>query len=192
MARTTKITTVNCRFNTTHWSSGTRVYTTGGDANTASNNPPSANTDIASTCPSYRNTCNSNYSSALERIFGHTSPNNELIDDKHFKDIYNIIHSIAHERNISDIASISSLVAQGKIVDHDHYNTLKLWADTVVATTGSVRYRSRGDLIDNESMITLKNKLKAIARLCNQNDYNACPSVCNCNSVCTCNCHSNY
>jgi len=192
VSRTTKTTNINCRFNTTVWSSGTRVYTTGGDGNTSSNNPPNSNTDVASTCPSYRDTCSSNYASALETVFGHTSPNNELIDDKHFKDMYDIIHSIASERNISDIEAISSLVAPGKLVDHDHYNTMKWWADNVVATTGSVTYRSRGNLIDNASMTTLKNKLKAVARLCNQNDHNSCPSVCKCNTVCTCNCNANY
>lgn len=189
---TTTTTYEDCVFNTVNFSNGNPAYTTRCDAANTVNPPPGTNSDQSSTCPDYMASCSSNYVTVIENAFSPMSPNNLVIDDEHFKNLYNVAKSIADNRNFNDPSTTPSNINVGNIVDNDDYNKLKLWADSIVGANTNITYRSRGDLIDNSSLLTMKNKYKEIASLCNTNGYISDPGLCTCNTICTCNCVTNY
>jgi len=189
---TTSTTMTSCKFNSVSFETGNPAYTTRCDALISKSPPPGTNVDQGATCPDYMATCSTNFSTTIENKFAPTSPNNLVIDDHHFRDLYLLANDIADNRNFLDPAAMPSNITAGNIVNHNDYNGLKLWADSIAGANLNVTYRSRGNLIDNASLLTLKAKYKEIAVLCNTNGHCACDSICTCNTVCTCNCVTNY
>jgi len=188
----TEVTLTTCTFNTVTFQSGSPAYTSRCDAAMTVNPPPDTNVDQPATCPDYMATCSTNFSTTIENDFAPTSPNNLVIDDEHFRNLYLLANDIAENRNFLTPEDIPDNIVGGNIIDHEDYNGLKLWADSISGATLNVTYRSRGNLIDNASLLTLKAKYQEIATLCNTNGYCACDSICTCNTVCTCNCVTNY
>jgi len=181
-----------CRFNTTLFEGGDSIYTTGGTENTEDNDPPEMVEDVDETCPSYKAMCTENLADDIEDIFSGISSNGPEIEENHLKSIYDMSKTLSQDRNFLEIDESLVEISVGEIVDHDDFNTLKNWTDSITAAELKVEYRPAGTLIDMDGFVELKEKFKEIATLCNTNSQCECNSICTCNTVCTCNCDSNY
>jgi len=170
---------IECKFNSVEFPSGSPV-----------NGPMSGNDDKATTCPDYKEMCPGNMFGTLDSYFADATAG-EIIDDTDVSSFYRGATAVARDRKLT-LPSTSSNVSNGNLVNNGDYNMLSNWANTVISTLGRTESETTGTEIDASGWISIRDKLKYVAEMCNDNLHCTCENVCSCNQVCTCNCDSHY
>lgn len=154
-------------------------------------------------CSGFHTACSTNlqdYCNTGAGVTGHTgfstAVSNQRIDDEDIKQFYQTAVYVANNRSFTT-PTISSTVTGAAIIDDQHHDTLKSWVDGTfgfagTSAIGTTQTENVGDVIDASGWISIRDKLKNVAKLCNDVSHCDCNEVCSCNDVCTCNCDSNY
>jgi len=140
-------------------------------------------------CSGFHVACSSNLQAYCNEQFG-TAVRGERIDDEDISAFYTAANTVANNRSFTSVSRPTN-VDDNNIIDDNDYDVLKNWVDAR-SDFGNAETEDVGNSIDASGWISLRDRLKNIAKMCNQVFHADCPSVCSCNTVCTCNCNSNY
>lgn len=146
-------------------------------------------------CSGFHVACSTNLQTYCNTGFA-TASTGQRIDDEDVQAFYNTAIGVANDRSFTPPVMPSS-VNDNLIIDDNHHDVLKNWLDGThgfsgTTILGTIPARNVGDVIDASAWGSIREKLKNMAKLCNDVSHCDCNTVCSCNTVCTCNCQSNY
>ncbi len=146
-------------------------------------------------CPGFVVACTSNLQDYCNTGFA-LATTGQLITDESVQGFYAVARAVANDRHFTTVATPST-ITDNAIIDNNHHDVLKNWLDGTfgfsgVTVIGSTQTENVGDIIDAAGWTSIRDKLKNMAKLCNDVSHCDCNKVCSCNTVCTCNCDSNY
>lgn len=146
-------------------------------------------------CSSFEIACSTNLQTFCNDGFA-TAVTGQRIDDEDVQAFYSTAITVANDRQYTT-PIIPNNVTDGNIIDDNDYDVLKNWLDGTfgfngITVAGSTQVEDAGTIIDASGWISIRDKLKNMAKLCNDISHCDCNEVCACNTNCTCNCNSNY
>lgn len=167
------------------------------DVSRDSAHPNSDGTTDGGNCPGFHVGCTSNLQTYINNGFA-AAVTGQRIDDEDIVSFYNTAGQVAANRNFAGPPNPVGIgVNDGLVIDDNHHDVIKNWLDGTFGVDGAAAFgiteeENVGDIIDASGWISIRDKLKNVAKMCNDVLHCDCNKVCQCNHVCTCNCNSNY